>query len=146
MPRYFTLEQAQRMLPEVERLLRKSIQAKGTYQEAEAEFRTLSERILATGGLRVDPVETLALRARRDQAAERLKEAMEVISGLGVQIKDLDVGLIDFPTLYRGAEVLLCWRLGERDIAFWHGLEEGFRGRKPIDRDFLEHHSGDQPN
>ena len=57
----------------------------------------------------------------------------------GAQIKDLDIGLIDFLTMYRGREVLLCWKLGEEGIGYWHGTEEGFRGRKPIDDEFREH-------
>ena len=61
-------------------------------------------------------------------------------------VKDLDVGLIDFPTLYRGEEVYLCWKLGETGIQYWHGIDEGFRGRKKIDRDFLDNHKGESPN
>ncbi len=55
-------------------------------------------------------------------------------------MKDLDIGLVDFPTLFQGEEVYLCWKLGEAGIRFWHGIDEGFRGRKPIDAEFLEHH------
>jgi hypothetical protein len=51
---------------------------------------------------------------------------------------------VDFPTLFRGVEVYLCWKLGESGIEFWHGVDEGFRGRKPIDQDFLDHHEGDR--
>ena len=61
---------------------------------------------------------------------------------LGAQIKDLDIGLIDFPTMYRGREVLLCWKLGEERIAFWHGTDEGFKGRKAINDEFREQHRG----
>ena len=57
---------------------------------------------------------------------------MEQVQSFGCLIKDLDVGLIDFPTLYRGEEVYLCWKLGEDGIEFWHGVSEGFRGRKKI--------------
>jgi hypothetical protein len=63
---------------------------------------------------------------------------------MGVLVKDLDTGLVDFPTLFRGVEVYLCWKLGENGIEFWHGVEEGFRGRKSIDQDFLDHHEGDR--
>jgi len=57
-------------------------------------------------------------------------------------VKDLDIGLVDFPTLFRGAEVYLCWRLGEPAIQFWHGVDEGFAKRKAIDQDFRDHHNG----
>jgi hypothetical protein len=62
---------------------------------------------------------------------------------MGVLVKDLDIGLIDFLTHYQGREVCLCWKLGEERIRFWHGTGEGFAGRKPIDGEFLENHRGD---
>ena len=58
-------------------------------------------------------------------------------------VKDLDVGLVDFPTFYRGEEVYLCWRMDESDIDHWHGVHEGFAGRKEIDRHFVENHRGE---
>ena len=58
-------------------------------------------------------------------------------------MKDLDVGLVDFPTLFRGEEVYLCWRMDEDDIDHWHGVNEGFAGRKPIDKHFVDNHRGD---
>ena len=72
-------------------------------------------------------------RLQRERAAESLKKAIESIHESGCVIKDLDIGLLDFPTLFRGEEVYLCWKLGEPKITHWHGLEEGFAGRKPID-------------
>ena len=68
---------------------------------------------------------------------------MERIDELGVQVKDLETGLVDFPTLFRGEEVYLCWRMDEADIDHWHGVHEGFDGRKAIDRAFLDNHRGD---
>ena len=68
------------------------------------------------------------------------------VDELGAQVKDLDIGLIDFLTRYHGREVCLCWKLGEHGIRFWHSQEEGFKGRKPIDAEFLENHHGDAPN
>jgi hypothetical protein len=62
---------------------------------------------------------------------------------MGVLIKDLEVGLVDFPTLFRGEEVYLCWRMDEADIDHWHGIHEGFAGRRPIDRHFLDNHRGE---
>jgi hypothetical protein len=94
------------------------------------------------GGMMPDRAKVRALAESREHSARALQESIESITQLGVQVKDLNTGLVDFPTLYRGEEVLLCWRLGEPAIGHWHGLEEGFRGRKPIDTDFLRHHSG----
>lgn len=95
------------------------------------------------GGALVDRERFSAHQTRRENSAMRLKESIEKIQSCGCVIKDLDIGLIDFPTLYRGDEVYLCWKLGETGIGFWHGMDEGFRGRKEIDRDFLENHKGE---
>ena len=65
--------------------------------------------------------------------ARAVKQAVEKVQEFGCLVKDLDIGLIDFPTLLKGEEVYLCWKLGEAGIRFWHGVQEGFRGRKPID-------------
>ena len=92
----------------------------------------------------VDRELALAGKARRDAAAARLRDLIERIQEFGCVVKDLDTGLVDFPTLFRGTEVYLCWKLGETAIAFWHGVEEGFRGRKAIDQDFRDHHRGDR--
>ena len=80
---------------------------------------------------------------RRDSSAAGLKETLEKIQEYGCVVKDLDIGLLDFPTLYRGEEVYLCWKLGEKGIGYWHGVHEGFRGRKAIDSEFLANHRGE---
>jgi hypothetical protein len=146
MPRYFTLAEAERMLPEVERLLRDALFQKTEYQAAEEEFNRTTQRIRMAGGSRVSPGPFLALRARRDTSAAALKDSFERLEEMGVLIKDLDIGLIDFLTRYHGREVCLCWKLGEDRIRFWHGMEEGFRGRKEIDQEFLDNHRGDSPH
>jgi len=146
MPRYFTVDQAEKVLPEVERALRDAIFQKAEYQAAEGELNRATQRIRMAGGSRVSPGPFLALRARKDAASTALNAAVERVNELGAQIKDLDIGLIDFPTRYDGREVLLCWKLGEERIAFWHGVDEGFRGRKPIDDEFRENHRGTSPN
>jgi hypothetical protein len=146
MPRYFTLQQAEQALPEVESAIREAVALKSKYEEAEEEWQTFSRRVTMMGGMQVDHSRFAGGRNLRESLAERLKETIEKIQDQGVLIKDLDVGLIDFPTLFHGEEVYLCWKLGEKGITFWHGVQEGFRGRKPIDREFLDHHQGEQPN
>jgi len=143
MPRHFTLAQAEQMLPEVERELRDALFHKSEYQAAEEELNQSTQRIRMAGGSRVNPGPILAARARRDTSATALKEIFERVEEMGVLIKDLDIGLIDFLTHYRGQQVCLCWKLGEDRIRFWHGMDEGFRGRKPIDDEFLQNHRGD---
>ena len=72
-------------------------------------------------------------KTKHDEAAGRLLEIVNRIQETGVLVKDLDMGLVDFPSLVDGEEIYLCWKLGEDHIAFWHGIDEGFAGRKPLD-------------
>jgi hypothetical protein len=144
MPRYFHIDEARKLLAQVDREIRRAIHLREEHSQAESELQGIHQRVAVMGGIMLDREKMLAVRARRDATAMRLKELIEQIHGMGCQIKDLEIGLIDFPTLYHGNEVLLCWRLGEDDIEYWHGLEEGFRGRKPIDQEFLENHGGDR--
>ena len=143
MPRHFTVTEAERMLPEVDRALRDAIFHKAEYQAAEAELNATMQGIRMAGGSRVNPGPILATRARRDASTGALREVFEKIEQMGVLVKDLDIGLIDFLSHYQGREVCLCWKLGEERIRFWHGMDEGFAGRKPIDDEFLENHRGD---
>ena len=131
------------MLPEVERLVRSMVQAKRDYDSGDSELDALKQRITLLGGISLPREQVLATRTRKEAAARTLKSVVERITELGVQIKDADTGLIDFPTLYKDREVYLCWRLGESGIGFWHNVEDGFRGRQAIDRDFIENHRGD---
>ncbi|MEO8051591.1 MAG: DUF2203 domain-containing protein [Acidobacteriota bacterium] len=143
MARHFTLTEAERLLPEVDRALRDALFHKAEYQSAEEALNASMQRIRMAGGSRVNPGPILTTRARRDASAGALREIFERIEQIGVLIKDLDIGLIDFLTRYQGREVCLCWKLGEERIHFWHGTEEGYAGRKPIDDEFLENHRGD---
>jgi hypothetical protein len=142
MPRRFTHAEAQRLIPRVDRLLREAIEFKASYEDAEKEIQAFQERVMMMGGVTVDRERAIEARTRRDGAAAQLRNAIEQVQQAGCLIKDLDIGLIDFPTTYRGVEVYLCWKLGEDGIEYWHGVEEGFRGRKKIDEDFLNHHEG----
>ena len=143
MPRYFTLQQAEKLLPEVESAIRDAIHQKSAYQQAEEEWQGFASRVTMLGGVRVDHSEVMDIKRRRESSAERLKAAVEKIQDYGCVVKDLDIGLIDFPTLFHGEEVYLCWKLGESGIEFWHGIHEGFRGRKAIDAEFLAEHRGE---
>ena len=144
MAKRFSHAEAQSLLPEVGRLLGEAVELKSGFEEAEKAVQAYSERIMLMGGMLVDRQPVREARTRRDAVAGRLRAILEEIQSTGCLIKDLDIGLVDFPTLFRGTEVYLCWKLGEPSIAFWHGVDEGFRGRKPIDQDFLDHHEGDR--
>ncbi len=142
MPAHFRLEQAEQLLPELEGALRQAIATKQSYDEVEGKLRSASQRIMLLGGALIDRDHLLELRNSQGMLSTGLREAIETIEERGCVVKDLNTGLIDFPTLYRGAEVYLCWKLGEPGIRFWHRVEDGFRGRKEIDRDFLDNHRG----
>jgi hypothetical protein len=143
MPRYFTVAESERLLPEVERALRDALFHKAEYLKADEELEASNHRIRVAGGSRVDRGAYLAMRSRRDTSTAALKDAVEAVERTGAVLKDLDIGLIDFLTQYHGREVCLCWKLGEDRIRFWHGTDEGYRGRKPIDEEFLRTHRGD---
>jgi hypothetical protein len=143
MPRYFTLAEARAALPMVGRSIREAVQAKAHYVEAEKAIQDLVQRILIMGGINVDTVAAEAWKAQYDSNAQALKNSMDRIEDLGVLVKDLDIGLVDFPTLFGGEEVYLCWRMDEDDIDHWHGVNEGFRGRRPIDKHFMDNHRGE---
>ncbi|HLH03197.1 MAG TPA: DUF2203 domain-containing protein [Bryobacteraceae bacterium] len=144
MPRFFHVLEAERLLPEVEPLLRDIIDCKRQFEHSARELNLQLEKIAAAGGM-IPPRERIAeLREQKETAAQRLRAALEKLEETGCLLKDADIGLIDFPTRYQGREVYLCWKLGESGIRFWHHIEDGFRGRKPIDSEFLSSHQGDR--
>jgi hypothetical protein len=145
MPRRFTVDEARLVLPRAGRLLRTAIARKAAFDQAQQSIQEVTDRVTRMGGMMVDRDRALEANRRRDAAVAQLREVLQELQSLGCVVKDLDTGLIDFPTLFRGVEVYLCWKLGEDTIGFWHGVEEGFRGRRPIDQDFLDHHQGDRP-
>ena len=144
MPRYFTLDEARASLPVVGRSIREAVHCRTRYKEAERAIQNLTQRILMLGGVSVDTAAAEAWKNQYDSSGTALKTAVDRIEEMGVVVKDLDVGLVDFPTLFEGEEVYLCWRMDEADIDHWHGVNEGFAGRKPIDRHFRENHRGER--
>jgi len=142
MPRHFTLTEAQALIPRIVPLLKAGVEARRRMESAEAGMMEMRRHVTQMGGVKPDRSRALELKMRRESAAEEIQRCVDAIHGLDVQVKDLDQGLIDFPTLYRGREVLLCYRLGESGISYWHESDAGFRGRQEIDQDFLDHHEG----
>ncbi|MBV9406041.1 MAG: DUF2203 domain-containing protein [Acidobacteriaceae bacterium] len=140
MPRFFTLLDAEAALPEVERLLRSIIGLKQQFAAAAAELNAILQRITLQGGITAPLARVTEIRTRKDSAGGSLKSTVERLEQMGVLLKDVDTGLVDFPTIYRDKEVYLCWKLGESGIGFWHHVEDGFRGRQAIDAEFLSNH------
>jgi len=131
--RTFTLDEAQSLLPVLEALLRTAIGGKTLMEEVEGEMQELGHRIFLNGGTHVDVVAIARRKAERAKAEQRAKDALAEIDSIGVQVKDIDIGLLDFPCEVEGQTVLLCWKMGEKSITHWHGTDEGFAGRKLID-------------
>jgi len=145
-PRYFTHAQAEALLPRAGAWLELALRAKAGLAEASQHLRDAKLRIAQSGGAHVNIRQFTALQDRRESHAAQLRDALESLQAEGCLVKDLDLGLLDFPTLYHHREVYLCWRRGEDRIRFWHGTDEGFAGRKEIDEAFLAAHRGEQPH
>jgi hypothetical protein len=131
--RSFTLDEAQSLLPVLESLLRTAIDGKKLLESVDAEFQEVAHRVFLNGGTFLNIVHLARRKAEREKAVQRVKDALAEIDSTGVQVKDLDIGLLDFPCEVDGHTVLLCWKLGEMSITHWHGVSEGFAGRKRID-------------
>ncbi|HVO62341.1 MAG TPA: DUF2203 domain-containing protein [Terriglobales bacterium] len=131
--RTFSLDEAQTLLPILESLLRTAIEGKKLIEKVDAEFQDTAHKVFLNGGTLLNVVRLARRKAQREKAVQRVKDAVAEIDATGVQVKDLDIGLLDFPCRVEGEIILLCWKLGEKAITHWHGTEEGFAGRKPID-------------
>jgi len=143
----FTLDEAQSLLPLLESLLKRAIEAKRASEAVEAELAKLAQRIYVSGGMRVNVEGVSKQRAEVDDQLQRVRETVAEIDAIGVQVKDLDTGLLDFPCRLEDEVVLLCWRLGESAIEHWHTMEAGFKGRQPLDDRFRRRsNSNNRPN
>ena len=144
MTRFFTLLEAEALLPSIEAYLGRLLQLKNEHEQTNAQLNVINQRIMLAGGMVPPREQVLELKKQKESAARGLKETVEAIQETGCQLKDVEIGLIDFPTLYRGTEVYLCWKLGEEGIGYWHRVEDGYQGRRPIDSEFLSNHRGDE--
>ena len=135
----FTLDEAQALVPVLESLLKRGIEAKKAAEQINEQLQQLSQRIFVSGGMHVDVGKVGRQRVELEAHIQRAKDALEEINSIGVQIKDLEIGLLDFPCKVDDTVVLLCWRMGESRITHWHTVESGFQGRQPLDDRFQEH-------
>jgi len=131
--RLFTPEEANAALPVVRLAVERLVAARRSLSELDQRLAPVRARVAGNGG-GLHPGPVAALQEEVAASANRLREALEELDGLGVQVKDPDTGLVDFPARHPadGSTVLLCWRLGEPEVSFWHTLEAGFAGRKPL--------------
>jgi len=142
----FTLDEAQSLLPLMESLLKRAIENKQAAGEVETRLSELGRRIYLSGGMRVNVADAGRLRSEMDGHLQRVKESLAEIDAIGVQVKDVDTGLLDFPCRVDDKVVLLCWRMGESAIEHWHTVEDGFKGRRPVDDRFRRRSNSNRPN
>jgi hypothetical protein len=131
--KYFSLTEAERLRVQLEPVLIEAMESRRKWGEAEEQLNALAERIQRSGGMLVPYEKTARVRLDRNRSEEAVRTALDQIQSTGCVVKDLDVGLLDFPARINNQEVYLCWRLGEDRIRFYHGQDEGFSARKPID-------------
>ncbi len=131
--RFFTEEEANVALEVVRPLVERLVEARKRLVHVAGHLEEVEGRVSGNGG-GLDPERVRELQDRAAEAANDIAGLVSELEDAGVQVKDLDQGLIDFPAVHpeRGETVLLCWHLGEDAVAYWHGVEEGFAGRKPL--------------
>ena len=144
--RIFDLQEAESLLPQLEGWLRTAIEGKKKLEEIELQYSELVQRISESGGLHVDIVRSIYSKQERGETIARLRSALEEIEDSGCLLKDLEIGLVDFPCEVDGREIYLCWKLDEPCIGYWHDPQEGFSGRKPINADFPGQTGHSRPN
>jgi len=132
----FTIDEAQSLLPVLESLLKRAIEGKKAAEELETALSDLARRIYISGGMKVDAASVVKQRAEMEGHLKLARESIGEIDAIGVQVKDLEAGLLDFPCRLDDQIVLLCWRMGETTIEHWHTVESGFQGRQPVDDRF----------
>ena len=130
--RYFTADEANQALEEVRPLTEELVAYRRALVDLQERQSALTTRIAGNGG-NVEPHELQNVQEELDEQLAGIARCVARIHEVGGLVKDLDDGLVDFPAKRHGEDVLLCWRLGEDEVAHWHGLEEGFAGRKQLD-------------
>jgi len=133
--KHFTLVEANQLLPRLRPILEQLVAIRRNMSVKQHEMEALRAHVRGNGAT-AEGRAFARLKEELQALGEQLRQGIDQIHGFGCQLKDLDIGLIDFPTLRRGQEVLLCWRLGEQGIAFWHATHEGFSERKPVGDEF----------
>ncbi len=130
MPRLFTLEAAIALLPRVRELMARAQQQRHDYLAAERQLAEAVQTVRGNGH-RADTLQSAQEAAAR--ALRQVRQTVEALQATGCEVKDLELGLVDFRSQREGREVYLCWRVGEATISYWHELDAGFGGRQPLD-------------
>ena len=131
--RLFTPQDANDALAVVRPLAEQLVDLRRTWRTANARRAELGALVQGNGG-GLGTSDFAELEAELEAVGSEIERCLAQLDDAGVQVKDLDSGLLDFPARYEGREILLCWQVGEDRVAYWHGIEEGFAGRKPIEQ------------
>lgn len=131
MPRYFIRDEAEAMLPRVEPMLREIQAMRAEMLEREAQLAGVRAKMAGNG--HSNPGAMQEMQAEVTGFGDEIAQRIGTINDLGILVKDLEIGLIDFPTLRDGREVYLCWKLGEVGIGWWHEVDSGYAGRQRLD-------------
>lgn len=129
---YFSVDQAERLIPTLEALMGGVMDSHAEVAQIRTALAEAQRGIMLAGGVRVDQEFWRSRKVRLERLGAQLQEKLGEILSLGAVPKDLELGLVDFPSRLGEREVNLCWRLGEQRIRFWHGLDEGYAARKPL--------------
>jgi len=129
--RFFTVEEANALLPEIEPLVRRLQRLGQELSDVRSRLTAWQWKARANGQIGLADLEADTRLAR--ELTTEVQALVERIQAFGCEVKDLEMGLVDFPALRKGRPVYLCWRLGEPRVGYWHELETGFAGRRPID-------------
>jgi hypothetical protein len=130
--RYFTVAEVEALIPELTEIMKRVMAAHADVGAVRERLRAEQQRIAAVGGGVPDRAAWRDAQARVERLTSDLQQGLEDIMALGGTPKDIGIGLVDFLHLREGDEVNLCWKYGEREIRHWHGLDEGYAGRKPL--------------
>jgi hypothetical protein len=130
--RYFSVAEVEALIPALTRLMKRVMTANAEAAEARERLQGEQQRIALAGGGVLDRRAWRADLERIERLTAEVQQGLGEIVELGGAPKDLGLGLVDFLHLREGREVNLCWKYGEREIRHWHGLDEGYAGRKPL--------------
>jgi hypothetical protein len=129
--RHFTPDEANAALAAVRPLVERMVEQRSAHLEALERQEELEGHIRGNGG-GIPPASLAEAAAEVETAARGLATTIDELTALGVQVKDVEDGLVDFPALRHGETVLLCWKLGEDEIRYWHTVDGGFEGRQEL--------------
>jgi len=138
MPRaHFTVGEVEALIPALERIFVQVLQLRAGLRALGQKLDRAGVKVNREGQVETD-LESGPLAVRQAKAVFRglddaLSDEVERIRGLGGEVKDIDLGLVDFPSTRNGEEILLCWKLGEKSLGYWHSVDGGFATRRPID-------------